>query len=390
MTTIDIVEPAVVRAARALSTRVRDAADAIERDRRLPSALVTAMAQAGLFRMAVPRHLGGLEADPATIVRAIEEVARVDGSAGWCVMIGATSGVTSAYLRDDVARAIYGDPLIVTGGALAPTGRAETADGGYRVSGRWAFGSGIEHCAWRIANTVVIENGAARVGAGGVPETRSVIVPAGDTEVLDTWTVSGLRGTGSHDFTIADRFVPAERSFSLLGPPLYRDGPLYRFPVFGLLALGVAATATGMARGAIDALAELASLKTPTGSRRLLRERVYAQMQVAEAEALLRAARAFLFDATAEAWQAAQADRPLAAGQRAIPRLAATHATTSAARAVDMMYSLGGASSIYAANSLQRFFRDVHAATQHVMVSPSILETTGRLFLGLESDTAML
>jgi alkylation response protein AidB-like acyl-CoA dehydrogenase len=279
---------------------------------------------------------------------------------------------------------------MVTGGALAPTGMATVADGGYRVSGRWGFGSGIEHCAWRIANTVVIENGAPRVDAGGVPETVSVIVPAEDTEVLDTWTVSGLRGTGSHDFTITDRFVTTERSFSLLSPPLYRDGPLYRFPVFGLLALGVAATATGMARGAIDALVDLASVKTPTGSRRLLRERVYTQMQVAEAEAVLRAARAFLFDAIAEVWQAAQADQPLTAGQRAIPRLAAVHATTSAAHVVDMMYSLGGASSIYTGNSLQRFFRDVHAATQHVLVSPSILETTGRLFLGLESDTTTL
>jgi len=381
---------APVEAARGLAPLVRELADETEQGRRLAAPLVAAMAEAGLFRMAVPRALGGLEADPATIVRAIEEVSRADGSAGWCLMIGATSGITAAYLPPDAAREVYGDPLVVSGGALAPTGTAALADGGYRVKGRWAFGSGIEHCAWRIANCVVLADGAPRVGPGGMPETRSVIVPAAETEVLDTWTVSGLRGTGSHDFTIADRFVPAEHSFSLLEPAPYGDGALYRFPAFGLLAVAVAATATGMARGAIDALVELASAKTPTGSRRLLRERVYAQMEVAKAEAQLRAARAFLFDAIDEAWRAAQAGGPATVEHRALLRLAGTQAATGAAQVVDAMYNLGGASSIYAGNQLQRFFRDVHAATQHIMVSPSIYETTGRLFLGLESDTTVL
>jgi alkylation response protein AidB-like acyl-CoA dehydrogenase len=382
-------EAAAIGAARALAAPVRDAVEEIERDRRLPASLVGSMAEPGLFRLCVPRSLGGVEAAPATVVRAIEEVARVDGSAGWCLMIGATSALTSAWLREDVAGAIYGDPRVVTGGVLTPSGMAAAVDGGFRVSGRWAFGSGIEHCAWRIANCVVLRDGAPRLGAGGVPETRSVIVPAAETAVLDTWTVSGLRGTGSHDFTIADVFVPAERSFSLLGPPFQR-GALYRFPVFGLLAAGVAATATGMARGAIDALVELAVVKTPTGSRRALRERVYAQMQVAEAEALLRAARAHLLDTIDEVWQAARAGDEITVRHRALVRLAATQATTSAAKVVDMMYNLGGASSIYAASPLQRHFRDIHAATQHVMVSPSIYETAGRILLGLESDTTML
>jgi indole-3-acetate monooxygenase len=201
--------------------------------------------------------------------------------------------------------------------------------------------------------------------------------------------VSGLRGTGSHDFTVTDRFVPAEYTIGLLEPPLH-PGDLYRFPLFGMLALAVAAAITGMARGAIDALVALATTKVPTGSRRVLRERVYAQLQVAQAEALLRSARAFVYDAVDEVWSAILAGDPVSLEQRARLRLAACHAATSGAQVVDLMYNTGGASSIYDGSPLQRFFRDAHAATQHTMVSPAWLETAGRLFLGLESETSLL
>lgn len=388
---IGTAEASPVGAARALGAMIRGAVDEIEQNRRVPPSIVQAMAEAGLFRMLVPRSLGGGEVHPATLIEAIEEVARVDGSAGWCLMIGATSGIVSAYLPEEIAVSIYtADPRAVTGGALAPTGTATVVPGGFRVNGRWSFGSGIEHCQWLIAACVVLEDGTPRATAGGMPEVRLVLVPRGECEVLDTWTVSGLRGTGSHDFTISDRFVPAERSVNLFADRPRHSGALYRFPLFGLLALGVAATITGMARGAIDALVELASTKVPTGSRRALRERTHAQMQVAQAEALVRAARAFLFEAIDEVWGAAEEGSPIRTDHRALPRLAAVHAATSGARAVDLMYGAGGATSIYASSPLQRFFRDVHTATQHTMVSPSLYETTGRLFLGLESETAML
>jgi alkylation response protein AidB-like acyl-CoA dehydrogenase len=388
---LDTAPMSPVEVAHALTPAIRASIDEIERGRRLPLPLAQAMAGAGLFRLLVPRSLGGSEEHPTTVIRTIEEVARVDGSAGWCLMIGATSALVSAYLPEPVARTIYAaDPAVITGGALAPTGTATVDGSGYRVNGRWAFGSGVEHCAWLIANCVVMENGRPVMTAAGSPEIRIALVPAAEVEVVDTWTVAGLRGTGSHDFAIVDRWVPTERTVDLPRDAPLEPGTLYRFPLFGLLALGVAATITGMARGAIDALVELAAAKVPTGSRRVLRERVHAQMQVAQAEALLRSARAFLFDAIDEVWRAAESGVGVTPEHRALLRLAAAHAATSGAEVVDLMYHAGGASSIYASNPLQRFFRDVHTATQHTMVSPSIYETAGRLFLGLESDTAML
>ena len=379
-----------VAAARALAAGIRDRAEHIERHRRLPAELVRAMAAAGLFRMCVPRVVGGLEVDAATMVEAIEEVAKADGSAGWCVMIGATSGLVSAYLPEAIASEIYGPPQAITGGVFAPHGKATAVAGGYRVSGRWPFGSGCEHCAWLMGGSVVLDDGSPRLLPNGQPDSRMMLFPAAAVEILDTWTVSGLRGSGSHDFVVSDLLIPAGRSVSLITDRPRQPGALYIFPVFGLLALGIAGVALGVARRAIDELIDLAGAKTPTGSRKRLGDRAMIQMHVAEAEALLRSARAFLFDAIGDAWQAARGTGAISIAQRATLRLAATHATTSAAKVVDLMYNAGGGTSIYATSPLQRLFRDIHVVTQHMMVAPPTLELTGRLFLGIDTDTSML
>jgi len=380
-----------VEAARALATGIRERAVHIERDRRLPPELVHALAEAGLFRLCVPRSLGGIEADVATMLGAIEEIAKADGSAGWCVMIGATSGVISAYLPEGTAQEIYGKtPTTVTGGVYAPFGKATAVPGGYQVSGRWPFASGCEHCAWLMGGCVVIEDGKPQLLGNGQPDSRMMLFPAADVEVVDTWTVSGLRGSGSHDIVVADRFVPRERSVSLIADRPRASGPLYVFPVFGLLALGIAGVAVGIARSALDELTQLAAGKQPTGSRRRLAERAFVQMQIAEAEAGLRSARAFLFEAVEEAWSAATADGAISVPQRALLRLAATHATAASAKTVDMMYNTGGGTSVYATSPLQRHFRDIHVVTQHTMIAPPTYELAGRVFLGIDTDTSML
>jgi len=375
------VTAALVDAARALFPRIREAAEIGDRERRLPAELVTAFTDAGFFRACVPRTLGGEEADAATLLGMIEEIARADGSAGWCVMIGATTGLVAGYLPDDEARAVYGDPSVVTGGVLAPRGTATPVAGGYRVSGRWPFASGCQHSAWLVGGCLV---------EGSGPEPVTVIFPAADVEVVDTWTVSGLCGTGSHDIAVRDVFVPSARCFSLVRDRPRQSGPLYRFALFGLLAASIAAVTVGIARAAIETLVDLAGGKRPTGSRRMLAERAMVQAEVARAEATLRSARAFLFEAVGQAWHVASAGRDLGVRERAIMRLAATSATTGAAAAVDRAYDAGGGTSIYATSRLQRCFRDVHAATQHAMVAPATLELVGRLLLGLETDTAML
>jgi len=378
-------------AARAITPQIRAAADRIEHDRRVPLELVRALTEAGVFRMCVPRTCGGSEVEPATMIGVLEAIAEADGSAGWSAMIGATSGVAAAYLPADAAREIYGQRAdVVTGGVFAPQGRAIVVDGGYRVTGRWPFASGCEHCAWLMGGGVVVENGAARLLPSGMPDSRLMLFPATDARIIDTWTVSGLRGTGSHDIAVDDLFVPASRSLSLITDRPRERGPLYAFPVFGLLALGIAAVALGIARRAIDELTRLAAGKTPTGSRRPLAERPVVQAQVAEAEAALGSARAFTFETVAAAWQAARAEGMLDVRQRALLRLAATHATLAAARAVDLAYHAGGGTAVYATSQLQRQFRDIHVVTQHMMVAPATLEVVGRILLGLDADTSTL
>jgi alkylation response protein AidB-like acyl-CoA dehydrogenase len=380
-----------LEAARRLAPDLRAAAMRTEEERRLSAPLVAALTEAGIFRMCVPRALGGGEVDPATLVETLAALAEGDGSAAWSAMIGATSGTVGAYLAADAAAEIYGnDPSTITGGVFAPLGRATAVPGGYRVTGRWAFASGCEHCAWLMGGCVVLDDGKPRLLASGAPDTHLLLFPAGEVEIIDTWNVAGLRGTGSHDLAVTDRFVPAARAVSVISGRPRHPGPLYAFPLFGLLALGIAAVALGLARGAIDELRRLAAAKTPSGSRRLLAERSMVQVQVAEAEATLRAARAFLFDAVAAAWATARAAGAMSLEERALVRLASTHAALSAARVVDLMYNAGGGTSIYAPSPLQRQFRDVHVLTQHIMVSPPTLELTGRVLLGLDTDTAML
>lgn len=374
-----------------LAARVADAAAAIEEQRRIPPPLVADLARAGLFRTLVPSRAGGLEVEPRVMLDAIETIARGDGSAGWAVMIGATTGLIAAYLPDTATHEIFvATPDGVTGGVFHPRGRATVVDGGYRVSGRWPLASGCQHCAWLLGGCIVFADGEPKLRENGAPEARMMIFPAGAAQIIDTWNVSGLRGTGSHDIAVDDLFVPAERSVWFSSDPVRRGGALYAFPVFGLLALGIAAVALGIARGAIDDLLELAGAKVPTGSRRPLAERSATQATVAQATALVAAAHAHLRATVDEVWRTATSGGAVTLEQRARLRLAATQTVRDAARAVDLAYECGGATSIYADSPLQRRFRDVHVATQHILVAPATYELAGRVLLGLPADTEML
>ena len=224
----------------------------------------------------------------------------------------------------------------------------------------------------------------------GQPETRLCLFPASEVSILDTWSVSGLRGTGSHDFEVRDAFVPERRTNVIGADRPWCDRPLYTFPIWGLLSLGIAGVALGLGRAAIDELVRLAGGKVPIGSQRRLAERVAVQEQVARAEASLRGARAFLFEAIDSMWQVAlRGDKP-SIEDRALVRLAATNTAWSAAGVVDAMYTSGGGTSNYNSSPLQRHFRDVHALTQHVMIQPTTWDMTGRIFLGLPPNTPLL
>jgi alkylation response protein AidB-like acyl-CoA dehydrogenase len=366
----------------------------IERNRFLPQDIADHAARLGLHRLCIPAAYGGHEAHPLTLVRVVERIARVDGSAAWCVFIGATSGMVAAFLAPEEARAIFADPMRITAGVFAPRGLARSAEekgvAGYRVSGRWQWGSGSRNASYIMGGAVIVgDDGKPEIAPEGIPQNRMMIFPANEVTLHDTWDVSGLAGTGSTDFEVRDLFVPAARAVSLISDkPLAR--PLYCFPTFGLLGIGIAGVALGLARGAIDELVALAAGKTPQGSAKPLAQRAKAQFDVSEAEALVRSSRAFLDEAVGAAWEAASRDGAIAVEHRRDIRLATTHAVRSAARAVDLMYTLGGGTSVYRSSALQRHFRDVHVATQHMMVSEATYELTGRLFLGVPTNTAML
>ena len=365
-------------------------AEQIEQERALPAELLAELRSAGLMRMCLPRTLGGGEVEPAVMIEALGELARGDGATAWCAMIASTSSLLGAYLPEAEAKLIYAGGSAITGGVFAPRGRAERREDGFLLSGRWSFLSGVQHCDWVMGGCVVHGPDGPELLDGGGPDVRLMLMPIDSVEVIDTWSVSGLRGTGSHDMAVAELFVPASRAVSLFSDRPRVGGALYSFPLFGLLAGGIASVALGIARAAIEDLVALAAAKTPAGSSKSLAQRAVLQSELAHAEASQRAARALLLEQARSAWDSAAGGEPISVEQRLGLRLAASHATEVSAAVVTAMYHAGGGSSIYDTSPLQRRLRDVHVATQHMMVAPPSWELTGRLLLGLESDTSQL
>jgi alkylation response protein AidB-like acyl-CoA dehydrogenase len=363
---------------------LRDRGPEIERARRLPDAFVRAFDEAGLFRLCLPRSLGGPELPLADLVRVLETLAAGDASAAWCAMIASTTSALGAWLEPEAARALFAAPGAISGGVFAPSGAARPVEGGFVASGRWSFGSGCQHCTTLLGGAIVA--GDAPPETRGRPDVRLLFFPAERVEIHDTWSVSGLMGTGSHDIAVRDCFVPAAHAVSLQSGTPRESGALYRFPVFGLLAVGVASVALGIARRAIDELVALATHKTPALAQRRLAERGTAQVAVAEAEGALGGARSFLLAAIDETWQRVQAGGAIGLAERARVRIAAGQSVRGAARAVDLVYELGGGSSIYQSSPLQRCFRDVHVVTQHASVSLGSQELAGRALLGVAGD----
>ncbi len=374
----------LIAVAKSFAPQIEAAREESERNRSLPASLVKAMAEAGLFRAWVPKALGGFEADIETNLRMVEEVSKVDGAAGWNVMIAATRGMFSAFLPPETGREIYGDPLAITAGVTAPKGRAVQEHGGYRLSGRWPLASGCQHASWLAGGAFIFDGDKPLMDEkNGIPNLHLMFAPVRECEIIDTWHSGGLRGTGSHDFSLENEFIPAERTFSFLNTEAFYDGPLYRSGIVSIFGLPVSAVSLGIARTAIDALVALAGGKLPTLSRTMLRDRGTVQAQIAQAEALLRSARAFLFETVASDWETLLAGDKLSEEQEALSRLAAAHTAQTCAEVVRIVYTLGGATSVYTTSKLERCFRDVHVVTQHIAAAPVWYERAGQHFLGM-------
>ena len=373
-----------IDAAKGLAPQIQAFADEIEQSRRLPPSLVDAIAQAGLFRLWIPRALGGEETDPLTFVRVIEEISKADGAAGWCVALCGGNNIFGGYLPADAAREIYGsDPDVRTAGAFRPTGDAIVVDGGYRVTGQWPLASGCQHSNWIVGGCRILDGEQPRLKPDGTLVTRILFFRAAECEILDTWHSIGLRGTGSHDFTVADVFVPATHSISLREPQV-EPGPLYALPTIALFSTGLAAVALGIARHAIDILTTLAGTKMASRSRQSLRDDSTLQANLGRAEALLRSGRAFVYDVLGEAWEVVNAGRTLTLEQRAALWLASTHAANTAKEATELMFSAGGSASPYTSSGLERCVRDIHTVAQHIIVAAPNYQMVGQAFLGVD------
>jgi alkylation response protein AidB-like acyl-CoA dehydrogenase len=380
----------LLQQARDLGPTLAERSERIEAHRTLPDDVVADLTDAGLFRLLTPADLGGPELDVATAIDVIAEVSRHDGAAGWCVMIAGTTSLQAGFLPLDVATLIFGPADSCVGGYAAPVGRAVAVDGGLRVTGTWAWGSGTHHCTW-------IGGGARIVDADGTPTRRDdglfapfVFFDRDDVEHLDTWHVTGLAGSGSADYRVDDAFVPEGRWLQLPTAVPRLDGPQWRFPFYGMLAAGVAAVAVGLLNGAVDRFAEIAVARKPEGSGRTLSERASGQTVLSSTEATARSSLAFLHDVLGEAWETAQAGDPLTVEHRRSLRLAACDAAQRCADALGHLQREAGGSAVYLREPLQRMVRDGQVAATHAMVAPRIRELTGRLRLGLDTDTALL
>jgi indole-3-acetate monooxygenase len=377
----------VVAAARDLVPLIRSGRDELDTARCVPPSLVQAIAEAGLFQLHLPRSMGGPELPPLTAFHVIEEFSRIDGSIGWCTMIANGACFFVSRLSAEVGRELFGHPPDVrVAGSLRPEGKAYMVDGGYRVRGRWDFASGIDHARWLLCTCTVMDGDGPRLTPSGTPELRHLVVPAAAATIEDTWSVVGMCGTGSHDFIVDDIFVPTPHTFSFTEPP-GEAGALYH----PRLVLVVAWTATvgnalGIARGAIDALIELATHTSSTSAPTLLRDRPFVQARVAEAEAILNAARAYVVDAVGTAWEAVCAGVPDPSREIAQARLAITHGMHESVRAVDLVFHAAGTNALYRKYPLERYFRDIHAAVQHAAGLPSHYEAAGQVLLGLHPD----
>jgi alkylation response protein AidB-like acyl-CoA dehydrogenase len=375
--------------ARALSPLIAQNADAAEAGRRLPDSLVEAFIDARLFQMYVPKALGGDEVDYVESMRAIEELARADGSAAWNVMIGAGNGRYGAFMDPRAAAEMFADPRSVSAAAFPIGGRLIPEPDGYRLSGRWTYCSGCHQSSWFLAGCLVAEGDHARRESDGSPMMLIAILPRADWQIVESWNTTGMRGTGSHDIVIDGAFIPEFRTFSLRAPRLI-DAPLFRLPAFSVLGPGPAATCLGIARHALERFVELATAKRHTVSNALVGERTVAQLRLSEAEATLRAGRSLYFETLASFWTTVSSGETPTLEERAALRLACVHAAQSAVRAVDLVAGVSGSSAIQVAEPIERCWRDVHTAATHATVTEANYEATGRVLLGLEPGAALL
>lgn len=370
----------VLAAIEELAPMIRDRAEEIEQDRRVPADLLAELKHTGAFRTFRPVSHGGLGTELADALRVVEAVARIDGSTGWTLMIGTASWRDLAGLPRASFDEVFADPDAIPAGAFAPSGSIEPVDGGYRVHGRWAFASGCEHADWLWGNCI------EGVSDEGVPQLRIAVLRPEQAEIEDTWDSVGLRGTGSHHIRVDGTTVDAAWTVPLDLDATCVDDAAARVPAPTLFALMVGAAALGLGRGALDDIGELAAGKVPLLAPTTVAANPVFHVALASSDTELAAGEALLAEHAAAVWDAAVTGRELTVDERVRVRAAATWAAERSLAAVEAAYRAGGGTSVYRTSPLQRRLRDIHALVQHFLVRPDTMATAGAVLAGQGLD----
>ena len=388
----DIDAQPLVQAAAAMRPMLRRYQEELEQEQRLPRALVEELEAAGFYRMLIPRSLGGLQVDPLTYLRVVELLAEGCGSVGWNVCNNSIGQLVTLGLPDDGVRELHANgPARLAGTAVQGGGQAVPAPGGYRVTGRWTFGSGCQEASWMLGSFQILENGEPRRRPDGGSLYWRGVFPRQEAELVPgSWDVAGLRGTGSFDWTVKDVFLPERRSMVHAGVPLDNQwsrwpGVTYTLPTQCWIGPHHSAVITGIARAGIEALIELAAEKTPRGRTFRLCDNPQVQEAVGRADAILNAGRGYRSAMIAEIWNTVASGEETTLEQRARCRLASTYAADGAREAMDLVYRLGGSTSFKRASRLAECWRDLQVVGQTVTIAPERYPIAGRALLGMDT-----
>ncbi len=377
--------------ARSLAPLITEYAAESERNSQLARPIVDAFHDSELFRVMLPVSMGGAELTMIEDLQLIEEVSRFDGATGWNFGIASGGPVIASFTEQKAFENIFADPRALVAGSFSPMGNtAIGTDGGYRFTGKATYASGSAQATWLTASAIELVDGAPQI-VNGIPRIRAGLMPISKARILNTWTVSGLRGTGSNDVEFNDVLIPAEYTFQFPNPePTWQKGPAARIPLMVQLGGSLAAVGLGIARHAIEALKEIAVRKVPLGTMATLRDRPIAQTQLGEAEATLRAARAYLYASAEQIWRRGERAEPFDLDALVAARLASVTAAKFAARAVDLVYDAAGITSLNTTQPIERCWRDVHAVTQHITLNTARYEVAGRVLFGLPSGSLLI
>lgn len=361
----------LVERARGLRSLIDEHADAGDARGELAPEVVDALHENRIFGMWVPQSLGGSELNPIASLELIEELTAADASTGWVTMAASLAiGTGGAYLGDEAVEQLFsGERFPVIAGQGTRPGKATTTDGGFLLSGSWSFASGIKHSGYIHTLAIIEETG----------EPRIFVLPVGEATLIDNWDVMGLRATGSIDYTIDNVFVPEAYTHFAVSESTDR-GALYALGIIHIAAICHTGWALGVARRMLEELRSSAQAKTGRPGQMVDSDSFHGDY--ARAESSYRAARAFAFETWRDVEAALDHGEPLSVRQKTIVRLVINQVTSAAHDVCMFVYKAGGTSALRA-GTIQRYFRDMHAGTQHVIPGQAVLQRCGRELAGL-------